>query len=176
MESPYSFSKRLVLVFLIIIAVVAFARVLILPESWGEHGYYRGDFIEEEALKPLVYGTNDSCKSCHEEVYEMKHAGAHERLSCEVCHAPVTAHVRGGEKFADMPVRRGESQRELCLKCHQNVVGRPEKFPMIDYPLHLEEQNVKTTHDCNQCHTVHDPLESMNYVKRLRTMRGEVEK
>lgn len=175
MESPYDFTKRLVLIFVGIIAVVVIARMALLPESWGQYGYYRGDYIGEEAARPLVHGTNDSCKSCHETVYEMKHAGVHQRLSCESCHAPVTEHARDGEKFADMPVRRGVAQTALCLKCHQRVVGRPEKFPMIDAAAHLEEQNVRPTHDCNRCHTVHAPLEAMKHVRALRSLKEEVE-
>jgi len=62
-------------------------------------------------------------------------------------------------------------QTQLCLTCHQKVQGRPEAFPMIAYPAHLEEQNVKTTHDCNRCHTVHAPLESMKHVRELRRLR-----
>ena len=175
MSSPYSFSIRLILIFVGVIVLVVVARILILPESWGEYGYYRGDSINEEASHPLVHGTNDSCKACHEELYGMKKAGAHQRLSCEACHAPVTEHVYDGKKFADMPVRKGMTQTTLCLKCHQSVLGRPEKFPMIAYPAHMEEQEVKLTHDCNRCHTVHAPLESMKYVKRLRSLREGVE-
>lgn len=174
MESPYEFTRRLVLVFVGIVALVLIVRMVVLPESWGEYGYYRGDYIEEEAARPLVHGTNDSCKSCHETVYEMKHAGAHHRLSCETCHAPLVEHVRDGEKFADMPVRRGEAQTQLCLKCHQRVIGRPETFPMIDAAAHLDEQGVRPTHECNRCHTVHAPLEAMQYVKRLRDVKEEV--
>lgn len=175
MGSPYSFTKRLVLIFIVIISVVFIVRILVLPESWGEYGYYRGDYIEEEASRPLVHGTNESCVSCHETVYEMKHAGVHQRLSCETCHAPVTEHVRDGEKFADMPVRHGEDQTQLCLRCHQKVEGRPEKFPMIDAKTHLEEQEVRPGHECNRCHTVHAPLEAMKHVKKLRTMREEMD-
>ena len=176
MDSPYSFAKRLSLILLLIIIIVLVTRFIVLPDSWGEHGYYRANYINEEANKSLIYGTNDSCKSCHEEIYDMKKQSTHERLSCEVCHAPVSEHVKNGQKFKDMLVSKHENQTELCLKCHQNVQGRPEKFPMIDFPKHLEEQNVKTTHDCNQCHTVHDPLESMNYIRKLRTLREEVSK
>lgn len=168
MSNPYSFLTRLIIVFIGIIVLVLVGKQLMTPDSWGEHGYYRGDYINEEANKALVHGTNQSCKSCHEEVYDLKLDSTHKRLSCEACHAPVREHIKDGKKFADMPVRKGETQVSLCLKCHQSVVGRPEKFPMIEHPKHLEDQKVKTTHTCDQCHTVHAPLENINHVKKMR--------
>ncbi len=173
MDSPTDFTKRLLLVFAGIIALVVIGRMIILPDSWGEYGYYRGDYVDEEASRAMVYGTNDSCRNCHEEVYDMKRAGVHKRLSCEICHAPVSEHVLNDKKFADMPVKKGEPQRELCLTCHQSAQGRPETFAMIQFPKHLEDQKVKTTHECNRCHTVHAPLESMKYIEVLRKRREE---
>lgn len=167
----YSFIIRLILVFIAIIAIVFLAREAMLPKSWGEYGYYRGDTIKEEANKKLVYGTNDSCKSCHAEVYDLKSHSSHQRLSCEMCHAPVGEHVKDGKKFAKMPYMAKDSQVDLCLRCHQKVEGRPEKFAMIEYPAHLEEQKVKTTHTCDQCHTVHAPLENIKHVKKMRTLK-----
>ena len=101
----------------------------------------------------------------------MKHQGAHKRLSCELCHAPVSEHAKDGNKFADMPVKRGEEQRELCLKCHQKVIGRPAKFPMVVALEHLKEQKVRSTHSCNRCHTVHAPLETMKHIEHIKELR-----
>lgn len=171
MAAPSSFMKRLIYIFIGIFVAVLIVGVIVMPASWGEYGFYRGDAVHEEASLALIHGTNESCKTCHEEVYDIKKAGAHSRLSCETCHAPVTSHVKDQKKFADMPVKKGELQTGLCLNCHQKVIGRPVKFPMIDAKAHLEAQNVKATHDCARCHTVHDPLESMNYIKKLRTLR-----
>lgn len=173
MSGPYAFLTRVLLVFVGIIALVVIGKQFMTPESWGEYGYYRGDYINEEASRAMIHGTNDSCKSCHEEVYELKEHSTHKRLSCEACHAPVMEHIKDGKKFADMPVKRGETQVSLCLKCHQTVVGRPVKFPMIKFPDHLEQQKVKTTHTCDQCHTVHAPLENIDHVKKMRASLKE---
>ena len=100
-----------------------------LPDSWGQFGYYRGAYVDQEAHKQMKYGTNQSCIECHSEVNELKSHSSHQRLSCEMCHAPVSEHIKEGKKFADMPTRQGEPQIELCLSCHQKTVGRPEKFP-----------------------------------------------
>jgi len=174
MGDPYLFLKRVILVFVVIIALVIIGKQIMTPYSWGKYGYYRGDYINEEASRDLVYGTNESCKSCHEEVYDLKSRSSHKRLLCEACHAPVKEHIKDGKKFAEMPVKKGETQISLCLKCHQAVVGRPKKFPMIEFPKHLEEQNVKITHTCDQCHTVHAPLENINHIKKMRESLKEV--
>jgi len=175
MNGANQFWIRLVIVFFAIIATVLLGRLIMLPESWGEYGYYRGAYIGEEAHKEMKYGTNESCKECHAEVSELKHNSSHDKLSCEMCHAPVSEHIENGKKFADMPVKQGEPQIELCLNCHQKTIGRAERFPMIDYKLHLEKLDVKSTHTCNQCHTVHAPLENINHVKRLRTLKEVVD-
>jgi hypothetical protein len=36
-------------------------------------------------------------------------------------------------------------------------------------PLHLEEKKVQVTHNCNQCHMVHDPL---LWIRASREMMG----
>ncbi|MBE0492519.1 MAG: hypothetical protein IBX44_09770 [Sulfurospirillum sp.] len=160
------FYFRLVLLLVGIVILIVVGRMIFLPDSWGQYGYYRGAYIHEEAAKNLVYGTNDSCKECHKEIYDLKLQGHHQRLSCEICHAPVGEHAQNGEKIADMPRKLGEPQVDLCLKCHIKVEGKPEKFPVIEYPKHLSDQNVKVTHTCDQCHTVHAPLEN---IERGRT-------
>jgi hypothetical protein len=155
------FYKRLFLLFLAIIAFVLLGRAIFTPKSWGEFGYYRGDAITQEASKELVYGTNDACIGCHKDVYELKLESTHKRLSCEMCHAPVGEHALDGKKIADMPFRKADYQIELCLTCHAKTVGRPDAFPMIDHKQHLIDKKVKLTHRCDQCHTVHAPLENM---------------
>lgn len=175
-EKPNAFWQRAVLVFVAIIGLILLGRSVFVPDSWGELGYYRADAIKDELAKPLVHGQNESCRECHAEVYDMKQASAHARLACESCHAPVSGHVNeAGEKIADMPRKLGEPQVELCLSCHQKTMGRPEKFPMIDHIQHLEEQKVRTDHSCDQCHTVHAPLENIKKSKGLfKTLAQEV--
>lgn len=176
-DNPNAFWQRTILVFLAIIALMLLGRALFVPDSWGELGYYRADSIKDELAKPLVHGQNESCQSCHAEVYDMKQHSVHARLACESCHAPVSTHVdASGEKIGDMPHKLGEPQVELCLSCHQKTLGRPEKFPMIEYPAHIEEQNVHADHTCDQCHTVHAPLENIKKARGLfKTLKQEVE-
>ena len=43
---------------------------------------------------------------------------------------------------------------------------------MIEHPGHLEDLDVKLTHTCDQCHTVHAPLENINFVNALKKARA----
>lgn len=172
MSKPNQFWIRVVLVFFAIIGIVLVGRIMMLPDSWGEYGYYRGAYIDQEAHKDMKYGTNQSCIVCHGEVNELASHSKHKQLSCEVCHSAVSEHIKGGKKFAIMPSKRGKEQISLCLKCHQQTIGRSEKIPtIISAKQHLEEQNVKLTHTCDQCHTVHAPLENINHVKKMRSLK-----
>ncbi len=174
MDSPNQFWIRAILVFLSIIGIVILGRYLMLPDSWGQYGYYRGAYVDQEANKPLIHGTNQSCISCHNEVVELQNYHSHKNLSCETCHSSINTHIENGKKIADMDIKQGENQVNLCLKCHQKTVGRPENFPMIDRFEHLDKLKVKNTHTCDQCHTVHAPLENIDHVKKLRMLKETI--
>ena len=172
MSNPNQFWIRIVLVFVGIIAIVLVGRMIMLPDSWGEYGYYRGAYIDQEAHKSISYGTNKSCQECHSNVYDLAQHSKHKRLSCEICHAPITDHIKDGQKIATMPTKQGKEQVELCLRCHKKIVGRSPKIKtIISAKDHLEEKGVKLDHSCNQCHTVHAPFENINEVKKLRSLK-----
>ena len=71
-----------------------------------------------------------------------------------------------------MPVRRGEEIRHLCLRCHNKIIrARPkESIKMVQMPQHLEEKKVRTEHNCNQCHHVHDPMKWIIEAKQITGM------
>jgi len=151
-----------------IIGAILIGKVLLTPESWGKYGHYRADYIDEEASRSTHYGQNESCSKCHDEVNELKDSGKHKRISCEVCHSPLSEHIKDGKKFADMRVAKGDEIDATCLKCHQKgVIGRPAHFPTIDKTEHLKEKRVRADHNCNQCHTVHHPMENINEAKKM---------
>jgi len=160
-------AKSLLIVFGII-GTVLIGKHFFTPDSWGKYGHYRADYIDEEASRPIKYGQNDSCKKCHEEVNELKDEGHHKRLSCEICHSPLSEHIKDGKKIGDMRVAKGDELDAMCLRCHQaGVVGRPANFPTVDKKEHLKDKKVRADHHCNQCHTVHKPMENINEAKRM---------
>lgn len=130
------------------------------PESFGETGFYRHDSLAEYMAQPLVHGDTGSCAACHQKNADTKAAGSHAGLSCEPCHAPLSAHVQDNAKYADMPLNKS---KDLCLNCHLKLRARPEKHPQIDPVEHLVAQGVISAGEpvpdeaCISCHDPHSP-------------------
>ena len=81
----------------------------------------------------------------------------HRSVSWEVCHAPLATHAAGGEKTADMAVRRTTA---LCAWCHQRLAARPATFPQVALVEHVTEKGGELAEGiCLECHDAHDPLE-----------------
>jgi len=148
---------------------------LLVPESFGMYGSYRGDAIQEEAVKPIRHGTNTSCYSCHGYEAKIHSTGLHKTISCEFCHGPYADHVAGNKKIGSLPVKNGEEITTLCLRCHNTEIkARSEQvIKTVAMPDHLKSQHVKTSHTCNQCHHVHAPLK---YIIRAKEITGLTEK
>lgn len=155
---------------LIVIVVLGFAtKKLLTPHSFGIYGHYRADAIDEAAAIEMRHGTNASCLSCHRFEAQIHLSGKHSTISCEFCHGPYADHVKDGKKIGTLPVKKEREINTLCLRCHNRAIeARPgEVIKTVVMPIHLEEQKVKTTHLCNQCHHVHAPLRYINRAKRI---------
>jgi hypothetical protein len=152
---------------LIVLGMGAFAisRHFLVPDTFGDLGYFRASSLTEHMAQPVVHGAADACASCHQEQQTQHMGGAHKNVGCEVCHAPLTAHVRPGaegalEKFADMPSTPSET---LCLTCHQRLPARPEAFPQVVVTEHLLALEVLAPGEpapvdtCFLCHAQHSP-------------------
>lgn len=83
---------------------------------------------------------------CHGDIYDAWVGSAHGGVNCETCHGPALAHVRD----VSVPVGTVPSE-QLCVLCHDQVVGRPDNFPQIDPGGHYPESN------CVSCHSEHRP-------------------
>jgi hypothetical protein len=138
------------------IVAIILGRSLFVPETWGDHGPYRGSNVAEQMARPVQHGGNESCAACHEDQFSDLNEGGHAPLECESCHAPLATHARGEEKIADMPIRR---DIELCLVCHRALDARPPGFPQIQPKQHIAE-NEGEFHEqaCLDCHESHWPL------------------
>lgn len=147
-----------------------FAKQAFTPKSMGQYGHYRGTDIVDQKNVPVRLGTNDSCFQCHKPVRTIHKDGVHKTVSCEVCHGSYGHHIgENDKKIGTLPVKRGDEITQLCLRCHNKVIqARPREFiKMVGMPEHLEEKKVKMTHNCSQCHMVHDPL---LWIKQAREM------
>ncbi|NOX35114.1 MAG: hypothetical protein GXP56_15540 [Deltaproteobacteria bacterium] len=172
-----SYRMRLLIV-LISIGVLAggglVVKRLLIPDSFGVYGPYRADAIVEAALVPIRHGTNASCFKCHPYEANIHKNGRHHTISCEFCHGTYADHVKNGKKTGTLPVKKGKEITTLCLRCHNTEIkARKEKvIKTVAMPDHLKDQNVKITHNCNQCHHVHAPLK---YIIRAKQITGLME-
>ena len=147
--------------FVLLLALVAFVlgRSLLVPKSYGLYGPYRFDNVAEQAaVRPPLHGGAAACADCHDDRFKAVAAGAHKKVSCEICHAPLGRHVKDGDVIAAMNVERSFT---LCARCHRRILGRPEKFPQVVLDQHVHEQKDPQAKlegkICLECHDPHSP-------------------
>ncbi len=144
---------RIVLLVAVILAVVLLARGFLVPKSYGLYGRFRGDNVAEQMnARPVLHAGAAACADCHGDQSTKRAAGAHRNVSCEICHAPLGAHVKADGSVVKPPIDRSFG---LCARCHRKVAGRPDKFPQVDLEKHVNgpvEGKV-----CLQCHDPHSP-------------------
>ena len=129
------------------LVVFLVAQRLLVPDGFGEKGHYRLGALADSRQRPAVYAGHASCEECHTDVAEAKARGGHKRPACEACHGPQAAHA------ADQGVKPARPDgRELCLRCHAPLVGRPKTFPQVDAEAHAGKSA------CVECHAAHEPM------------------
>ena len=149
---------RALLVLLVVIVAVSLGRGALKPKSYGAFGPYRGENVAEQmAVRPPQHGGAAACAACHGAQAGKRTAGKHATVSCEVCHGPLSLHVRGTERVAAMPI---DPSFQLCARCHRRILGRPEKFPQVVLDQHVEEKGGALPVQgrvCLDCHDPHSP-------------------
>ena len=155
----YSHIQRLGLVLLVALIGFFIARTVARPPSWNDVVWYRSASLIDMKQQPLVYGGNESCKTCHEKETADLAGPGHWKLSCESCHGPLTKHVNHGEKIGDAIVIK--ESPEQCLNCHSEQISRPENFPQYRYQHgEFKVRRVKSQRggrSCLDCHKAHSP-------------------
>lgn len=136
---------------LLIIAIIGFivVRSFIVPESFGQYDWYRGDSVGDNMDFQVRYGGSSSCsgENCHKTLYSIWADSRHKTVNCETCHGPSQDHVNN-VRIMPEPVN---DTREFCGTCHFKRVARPADFPQIDPENHGE--NLR----CAYCHNPHKP-------------------
>ena len=140
---------RLILLAVLIVASYFIARHFLVPASFGQYGWYRGNALQEATVRPIAYAGRIACVACHTEVADKTAKFSHAHLSCEACHGPNQAH-------ADDPTLSPAkiTNPRFCLRCHQANPSRPASFPQIEPATHNPEKT------CRQCHQPHAPTEA----------------
>lgn len=175
MISNYEFRLIVVAATIIVATGMGFVvKAQLLPDSFGVYGHFRADAIDEAAQLPIRHGTNASCLTCHTYEAAIHLKGRHSTISCEFCHGTYADHVKEGKKIGALPVKKEKEITTLCLRCHNTEIkARSEQvIKTVAMPGHLQDQKVKITHTCNQCHHVHAPLK---YIDRAKQITGLVE-
>lgn len=147
---------RLCIVIVVIVAGFFLVRSVLIPESFGTYGHYRGDNIHEQMDLPLVYLSSGFCKDCHEEQYGDWENNGHASVHCETCHGHWEIH-NGFVK-----TMTATKSMDGCLICHQALTGRPDGFPQVlSFTEHTEDKVIpeEGAQDCLSCHDPHVLLE-----------------
>ena len=143
--------KRAFLILVLVIIGFLFVRSFIVPESFGQYGWYRGDSVAELRDIPVGYAGSTSCSGinneCHKTTYSIWVDSRHKTVNCETCHGPAEKHVIDTRI---MPEPANDT-RDFCGLCHFKRAARPADFPQIDPETHGE--NLK----CAYCHNPHKP-------------------
>lgn len=140
--------KNLLILFVVVVAIFAVARELLVPDSFGEYGHYRALSLQENEAKEAHYAGREACNECHQDYADMIFMDVHESVACESCHGPSLRHVNEPE-YLGMNMR---GDREFCGKCHAIHPARSRNVIFqIDLTEHYPEK------DCTECHNPHMP-------------------
>ena len=138
---------RLVLLTLGIVGTYLVARTLLVPQSFGEYGWYRGAALEEIASRTPVFAGKKACAECHTDVAQKLAHSEHQTLSCEACHGANREHALNHDV---VPAKVPDS---FCLRCHEANPSRPKWLKQIVVKEHYGEK-------CSDCHLPHQPNQS----------------
>jgi hypothetical protein len=141
---PSQFSRLLLLAAAIIGSYLG-ARAFLVPPSFGQYGWYRGNSLGEIANSrdPLFAGKL-ACDECHSDILRQLAADAHKTLSCEGCHGVCRDHAGNPDI---LPVKATGSH---CIRCHEADISRPKWLKQIVVKDHFGE-------NCAECHQPHQP-------------------
>ena len=141
---------RLAIAFAIFIALFLFVRHLLVPDTFGQYGFYRGASLIDNAAPDIHFAGQKECFECHQDVEDLKTQGLHSEISCEACHGPGQKHVLSG----DVANIKKHSEREFCGNCHEiNAARNKNVIVQID----LKQHNIGKK--CIECHNAHQPWE-----------------
>jgi hypothetical protein len=147
---PLQISRPLILLAVIVVLFLVI-RFFLVPESFGEKGFYRSVALEENADKPVKHVGEESCVICHDDVATARDSSHHANLNCETCHGPGFLHIESAEA-KDIHIPTGT---EFCAWCHSENAGRSELLvKQQNIAEHLAENEAES---CIDCHNPHSP-------------------
>jgi hypothetical protein len=142
---------RLVLLTIAIVGSYLVARYFLTPPSFGQHGWYRANALEELATRDPVFAGRSACEECHADEVKKLAKAEHKTLSCEGCHGACQAHADKPDVVEFKPPKLGYS---VCVRCHEANPSRPKWHKQVNPKTHYN-----TGEKCTECHVPHQPLE-----------------
>jgi hypothetical protein len=142
--------KRLLPLFAAFIIIFLVIRHFLVPESFGEHGHYRFNSVEENKQLPMNYAGKEACAECHDDKTAELANDVHAGISCESCHGPGLAHYDNPDSIRMIV----QQERSFCALCH--AINATRKIAVI-VQVDLKEHN--PDHKCIECHNPHMPWE-----------------
>ncbi|NQU34499.1 MAG: hypothetical protein HQ521_14805 [Bacteroidetes bacterium] len=142
--------KRLLPLFAAFVIVFLIVRQLLIPESFGEHGHYRFNSVEDNKIKELHYAGKDMCNDCHEDQAINLASDVHATIACETCHGPGLAHIE--LETATSIIK--PTDRNFCGLCH---ALSPTRKSNVIVQVDLSDHNIEQL--CIECHNPHMPWE-----------------
>ena len=139
---------RLTIAFAIFISLFLLLRHILIPDTFGQYGHYRGASLLDNAAVEIHYAGQKACLECHQDIEDLKVQDVHSDIHCETCHGPGQKHVVSGEA-SDIIKPSG---REFCGSCHSKNTARPKDAV---FQVNLAEHNIGK--NCVECHNPHQP-------------------
>jgi hypothetical protein len=150
---------------LVLILIGFSVQKALAPKSWGEHGHFRWDAIQQINSQPIINQNINQCSECHTDIYQLHEKDAHYNVPCVDCHGAGNLHVLfhkdslGSKIPKDSAVLKKEFNFQGCLFCHKEIKARPKDFPQINQKDHYKFMHVvDSTTKCIQCHSPHEPI------------------
>jgi hypothetical protein len=173
-------NKKHIIIFfcvvLIIIIIGVIAGKITRPKSYGEHGNYRYNAVEELQNQKIINQDIITCSECHKEIYQLHEKDAHYNVPCVDCHGPGDLHTQyhqGGEGSGNISKEQAAMQKEYkfegCLYCHRKLKAKPFDFPQVDKNEHYKFLNVTNPETkCIECHSPHEPVFLLTDARQAR--------
>ena len=137
---------RLILLTIGIVGSYLVARTFLVPQSFGEYGWYRANALGELSSYPRTYAGKKACEDCHSDTVQKLAKGAHKNLACEGCHGPGEAHANSPDNKMVI------FHYSLCVRCHEANPSRPSTHKQVVIKDHY------TGSKCTDCHEGHSPI------------------
>ena len=136
--------QRLLILFLIFVAIFLVVRHFLVPESFGKLGHYRADALKDIQALDTKYIDIKQCAECHPEIDSSKKVSHHRNINCQTCHGPGNKHIQ--DPSAN-PMEKN-TERKFCAKCHSLNAAR-KNIKQQDISKHNTEGK------CVECHNPH---------------------